>query len=249
MLEIRDVCVSYTVEGRRVAALQAVDLTIDRGDICALIGPSGCGKSTLLHVIAGLCPDYTGEVRLDGKPVDRRRLRIGFIQQDYGLLDWATVYDNVLLGLRIKKDDLRSRRDEIEAMLESLGLTALRKKYPGQLSGGERQRVSIAQSFLLKPDILLMDEPFSALDALNREKMQELFLSIWQEHRVSAIFVTHSIDEALMVGRHIAILSKAPGSIVSVRENALFGRENLRLSPDFYAETVALRETVGGLWL
>lgn len=248
MIEIRNVSAYYKQGREQIPALSGVDLEVNTGDICALIGPSGCGKTTLLHTIAGIYSGYDGEVLMDEKPIDRQKQRIGFIQQHYGLFDWATVYDNAVLGLRVKREHLPEHKNSVQRLLTDLGLWSLRHKYPRQLSGGERQRVSIAQSFLLQPDILLMDEPFSALDAITREKMQEIFLETWQQNQVSAIFVTHSIEEAIFVGRKIAIMSKGPGRILEVRDNPLFGAENLRLLPEYFEMAVSLRETVGALW-
>ncbi|MEG1495814.1 MAG: ABC transporter ATP-binding protein [Clostridiales bacterium] len=248
MIEIEKLSVDYKNGCKTQKALENFNLTIETGDICALIGPSGCGKSTLLHVMANLMAHSQGEVRIDGKTIDPNHHSIGFIQQHYGLLNWATVYNNIILGLRIKKENINQEHDNIEMIIAALGLDKLRHKYPQQLSGGEQQRVCIAQAFLLKPDILLMDEPFSALDAISREKTQDLFLEIWQKHRVSAIFVTHSIEEALMVGNKIAIMTPSPGQISEIWENTNFGKKDLRLKKEYYRDTIALRERVGLLW-
>lgn len=248
MIEIKAITASYHQEKQHIPVLDNLALTVEKGTICAIIGPSGCGKSTLLHIIAGIKGDYQGQVLMDGAPIDPQKQRIGFIQQHYGLFDWATVYKNATLGLRVKGGKRTSETPAVRRVFDSLGLWPLRNKYPRQLSGGERQRVSIAQSFLLQPDILLMDEPFSALDAINREKMQEIFIEVWQQYQVSALFVTHSIEEALFVGQTIAIMSPAPGRILEVGENPLFGTADLRMQKTYYEMVAALREKVGVLW-
>ncbi len=248
MIEICDVSASYEQEGGRQAVLDHVDLKLETGKIYALIGPSGCGKSTLLKIVAGLLPAASGSVRMDGRAIAPNTNRIGYVQQHYGLLDWATVYENAVLGLRIKKDDLRTKEENVRFVLDRLGLTPFLNKYPGQLSGGERQRVSVARAFLLEPDVLLMDEPFSALDAINREKLQDLLLSVWQERPVSALFVTHSIEEAIFVGQYIVIMTQGPGKIAQVLENPLFGLPGLRMRQEYHDMTVELRKAVGAIW-
>lgn len=248
MIAVEDVSVDYELEGNRITALETLNLKVAQGSICAMIGPSGCGKSTLLRVLAGLQTDYTGKVLVNGSAPNPKKDRIGFVPQQYGLLNWATTYENAVLGLKIKGDSLKAEKENITSMLADLGLTTLQKKYPLQLSGGEQQRVAIARAFLLKPHILLMDEPFSALDAINREKMQSLFLDLWAKHAVTTVFVTHSVEEAISVGQKIAIMTPSPGRIARVVENPLFGKENLRISKEYYDLAVELRRMAGGIW-
>lgn len=248
MIAVEDVSVSYEAAGKRVMALEHLCLEVAKGAICAMIGPSGCGKSTLLKVIAGLHSDYRGAVFLNGSVPDPKRDRIGFVPQQYGLLNWATAYENAVLGLKIKGDDPKKEKEHISSLLGDLGLTELQKKYPLQLSGGEQQRVAIARAFLLKPQVLLMDEPFSALDAINREKMQGIFLSLWEKYAVTTVFVTHSVEEALCVGQRIALLTPGPGRIAKIIDNPLFGREDLRLCKDYYDLALELRRMAGEIW-
>jgi NitT/TauT family transport system ATP-binding protein len=248
LIAIEDVLVSYQLNEKRINALEHFDLKVDKGAICAMIGPSGCGKSTLLKVIAGLNDDYTGKVLVNGSVPNPKKDRIGFVPQQYGLLDWATAYENAVLGLKIKGDSLATEKEHISSMLGELGLTKLLKKYPLQLSGGEQQRVAIARAFLLKPQILLMDEPFSALDAINREKMQSLFLSLWKKHEVTTVFVTHSVEEAICIGQKIAIMTPSPGRIARVVDNPLFGREDLMVCKEYYDLAVELRRMAGEIW-
>ncbi|MBZ4665690.1 ABC transporter ATP-binding protein [Mahella sp.] len=239
MISIKGLTVKYETSGGIVTALSDIDMSIADGDIVAIIGPSGCGKSTLLHVLAGIIGDYEGQVLIKGQPVNPREQRIGLILQDYGLLPWKTVYENAVLGLKIKGEVI----DQVyaEYILKRLGLADMASRYPNQLSGGQRQRVAIARSFILKPDLLLMDEPFSALDEITRESMQDLFLDIWRQYKVSTLFVTHSIEEAIYVGHRIVVLTPSPGRIQDRIDNPLFGMDDLRLSDDFYHINMQIR--------
>ncbi|TZE83601.1 ABC transporter ATP-binding protein [Calorimonas adulescens] len=245
MIEIKGLTVRYRQRHRCFLALDNINLTINNGDICAVIGPSGCGKSTFLYVLSGIIKEYEGNVLIDGKHINASEQRIGLILQDYGLLPWRNVYDNVTLGLKMK-GGYKGDTEYIQYIVERLGLRDLLDRYPGQLSGGQRQRVAIARSFVLRPSILLMDEPFSALDAITREEMQDLFLKIWNEYRVSTVLVTHSIDEAIYLGRKIAILSPSPGRIIKIIENPLFGTEDLRIKNEFYEMEMEIRKIIRG---
>jgi len=246
MIDVRGLSVTYKTDKGNYPAVQGFDLHMEKGDICALIGPSGCGKSTVLYVLSGIITDYQGKALIGGKPVDPKKQSIGLIPQGYGLLDWANVYKNATLGRHVKQ--LGVKEPYIEHILTKLGLDTLKTKFPRQLSGGQQQRVSIARSFIMQPDILLMDEPFSALDAITREEIQDLFLSVWNEFSTSTLFVTHSIEEAVYLGRKIAIMSPSPGRILKEIENPLFGRSNLRLSDAFYSFVVEIREMVKEVW-
>lgn len=243
MIEIKDLSVKYGAKNEEVLALDRVNISIGTGDIYTFIGPSGCGKSTLLYVLSGIQQDYKGTILIDGRPVNPRVQRIGLILQNYGLLPWKNVRQNVMLGLKIKG---QKQQDEYcRYILQELGIDQLLDRYPKELSGGQQQRVAIARAFLLKPDILLMDEPFSALDAISREEMQELFLKIWQEHNVTTVFITHSVDEALYLGSKIAVFSAAPGSILQVLENPCFQLDNLRSREAYYNMSARLRRMIG----
>jgi len=248
MIELAGLSVRYKNRDSEVLAVDNLNLKLDKGDICAVIGPSGCGKSTLLYVLSGIISEYDGKALIGGKSVNPRLHRIGLIPQNYGLLEWADVYSNSVLGLDIKHARQKSDEAYIEYILDRLGLARLKSEYPGRLSGGQRQRVSIARSFILKPDVLLMDEPFSALDAITREEIQDLFLDIWKENRVSTIFVTHSIEEAIYIGRKVAIMSPSPGRILKIFDNPLFGIENLRLSDEYYRFSMEIRRMVKEAW-
>jgi NitT/TauT family transport system ATP-binding protein len=248
MIDVKGLSVEYRTTKGEFLAVHGFDLKLDKGDICAVIGPSGCGKSTVLYVLSGIIPEYEGEALIDGEPANPKLHRIGLIPQHYGLLEWADVYDNAILGLEIKRSDPKDHQPYIEHILDRIGLIGLKSKYPNSLSGGQRQRVSIARSFIMKPDILLMDEPFSALDAITREGIQDLFLSIWKENTVSTVFVTHSIEEAVYLGRKIAVMSPSPGRVLNKFHNPLFGQEDLRLSGEYYRFTMEIRKMVKDVW-
>jgi NitT/TauT family transport system ATP-binding protein len=248
MIDIEGLSVKYRSKEDKFLAVHDFSLRLDKGDICAIIGPSGCGKSTVLYVLSGIITKYKGKVLINGKPANPKLQRIGLIPQNYGLLEWADVYNNAILGLDIKRSSIKEYQPYIQHILDRMGLTVLKSKYPRSLSGGQRQRVAIARSFILKPDILLMDEPFSALDAITREEIQDLFLNIWKENSVSTVFVTHSIEEAVYLGRKIAIMSPSPGRILNVLDNPLFGQENLRMSNEYYSFTMEIRRMVKEVW-
>lgn len=244
MIEISGLTVRYKNEKSTATVLQDININIEKGEICTLIGPSGCGKSTFLKVLAGIIKDYEGTVLINGNPVEPEKQRIGLIMQDYGLLPWKNVYDNAVLGLRIKNISLKQNIDYIDYILHKCGLTDLKFRFPGELSGGQRQRAAIARSFILKPDLLLMDEPFSALDAITREEMQQLFLEVWKDTGVSTVFVTHSIEEAVYVGSKIAVIASMPGRIIRVMDNPLVRKQDLRLQKEYYNFSLELRNTL-----
>lgn len=247
-VDIRGLIVTYGRGNGGTTALAGLDLHVSAGETCAVIGPSGCGKTTLLYVLSGIISEFRGKALLGGEAIDPRRQRIGLIPQDYGLLEWADVYHNAVLGQRISRPGMSPDRQRVISFLDSIGLGGLEHKYPGSLSGGQRQRAAIARAFLTEPDILLMDEAFSALDAITREGMQDLFLDIWSERPVTSLIVTHSIEEALCLGKTIAIISGAPGRVAAVLENPLFGERGLRTSQGFYDAVIALRKKAKELW-
>lgn len=243
MIDIKDLSVKYKGKKQEVLALDKINISIGQGDIFTIIGPSGCGKSTLLHVLSGIIKDYDGSVLINGNQVNPEKQRIGLILQDYGLLPWKNVYENIMLGLKIKRDP--EVLDEFNHyILKQLGLENLLERYPKELSGGQKQRVAIARAFIMKPDLLLMDEPFSALDAITREEMQELFLSIWKKYSVTTVFITHSVDEALYLGSKIAVFSSSPGRVLKIFVNPCFKMDNLRFKDEFYSMAKELRKII-----
>jgi len=247
MIEIKGLKVTYKTKNENYLALNNINFSMASDDIVAFIGPSGCGKSTLLYVLSGIIHKYEGSVFINGERPNPKKQKIGLILQNYGLLPWKNVYQNAILGL--KKELALSDKNHIDYILEVLGLGKLLKRYPNEISGGQRQRVAIARCFILKPDLLLMDEPFSALDTMTREDMQEIFLKVWKENKVPSFFITHSIEEALYIGQKIVILSKSPGHIIRIIQNPLFAIPNIRLKKEYYEMLIDLRELVKEDWL
>lgn len=237
MLSIKELSVAYQVD----PVLAGINLELAAGESCALIGPSGCGKSTLLKVLAGLISEFSGTVAFNGEPVSPRRQTIGFIPQNYGLLPWRTVRQNILLGVRQKVGFAAVPQETYRALLAQLGLSDLTERYPAQLSGGQQQRVALARAFLLNPDLLLMDEPFSALDAMTREEIQTVFLAAWHKRPVTTLLVTHHVEEAVYLGKKLVVLAAAPGRIHKVIDNPLFGLSNIRVKPEFFELCLHLR--------
>jgi NitT/TauT family transport system ATP-binding protein len=197
-----------------MTALEDVSLDVHADEFVSLLGPSGCGKTTLLRAIGGLATATSGEIMIDGDSVEaaRRGRRFGVVFQDATLLPWRTVADNASLLLDVTKQG--GRRDVVGPLLKTVGLDGFERHYPAQLSGGMRQRVALARALALSPDILLMDEPFAALDALTRERMGDELLRIWDGSR-SVVFVTHAISEAVMLSDRVAVMSPRPGRIVA----------------------------------
>ncbi|WP_236596986.1 ABC transporter ATP-binding protein [Paraburkholderia hiiakae] len=217
--------------------LKRFDLAVREGEFISLLGPSGCGKSTFLNVLAGLTPPTSGDIRVDGEPVSAVRQKLGFVFQGYALFPWRTVRRNVEAGLEIRGMKRAGRRSEAERFLRLVGLLEFADHYPHQLSGGMRQRVAIARALAYGPEILLMDEPFGALDAQTRELLQQELLAIWEQSATTVVFVTHSIDEAIFLSDRIAILGRGPGRVKEIIDVDLPRPRDaaLRHSPAFIA--------------
>ena len=206
----------FDTQAGELIALQNVDLTIHDHEFIAVLGPSGCGKSTLMRLVAGLLKPTAGTVEVHGQPVTEPRDNIGIVFQKPTLLPWATLEDNVVFPMKHKYGRVTpEQRDRAQDLLGMVGLTGLEKRRPGRLSGGMQQRVGIARALLHNPDILLMDEPFSALDALTREEMGFELLNIWQKHRKTVMFITHSIVEAVLLADRVIVMSNGPGARVA----------------------------------
>jgi len=200
-------------DGRRMVALQEIDLEIPRGQFVCLLGPSGCGKSTLLNAIAGFAPPTSGRIVADGVPVAGPGPERGMVFQEYALFPWMTVEQNVGFGLEIKGMARAQINQRVAGLLRLLSLEDFAKRYPKDLSGGMRQRVAIARVLALDSPILLMDEPFGALDALTRRNLQDELLRLWAELKKTVIFVTHSIEEAIYLADRIVVMTYRPGTI------------------------------------
>lgn len=224
---------------------------VGRGEAWVILGPSGCGKTTLLYLLAGLRFPVAGRVLIDGQPLARPRPRTGLILQDHGLLPWQTVRDNVLLGLKLRDfygpdgkhaPDERIDPSTVEPWLVRLGLSNLRNKYPHQISGGQRQRTAIARTLALQPDLLLMDEPFASLDAPTRQSLQDLTLELWSEQQLTLVVVTHTIEEAAILGRKILLLHQPPNQKTTVIENPGAGESGFRDTAAYLALCRDLRQ-------
>ena len=218
LLEVRDVTLQYQTREQRITATERVSLELRRSERLLLLGPSGCGKSTLLKAVGGYVKPVRGAISLNGKPITGPGPDRGFVFQEFDqLLPWKTVWDNVAFALVHGSGipRLEARRQALDA-IDRVGLTRFAEAYPHTLSGGMKQRVAIARCLALQPEIFLMDEPFAALDALTRRQMQEQLLELWEAARFSMLFVTHSIEEALLLGTRIAVLSSHPGRVRAV---------------------------------
>jgi NitT/TauT family transport system ATP-binding protein len=233
----------------QVVALTGVDLTVDSGQFLSLIGPSGCGKSTLLRLVADLVPPTEGTVTVAGKPARKARLdqEYGIAFQQAGLFDWRTVQRNVELPLELRGASRAERRERAREMLDLVGLGDFAGYYPPQLSGGMQQRVAIARALAVHPPLLLMDEPFGALDEMTRERLQDELLRICARTGTSTIFVTHSIPEAVYLSDRVVVMSPRPGRITDVIEIDLGQRtEATRQSAGFFAGITKVRKALRG---
>lgn len=226
--------------------LDHINLTMKQGKRWAVIGPSGCGKSSLLHLLAGLQHPTAGQVLYQGRPLQKPQEEISVILQEYGLFPWKTVEQNVALPLLLHRKPKAVVQQRTEQLLAQLQLTEHRKKYPAQLSGGQRQRIAIARALIAQPKVLLMDEPFSALDALTREAMQNIVLDLCEAQQLTLVLVTHNIEEAVFLGQDIVIFSDHSGKISRVADNIHSGQQCDRQTPAFYEHCSLLRCWIGG---
>jgi len=214
-LEFANVGCRFAVAGRTTyPALEGVSFTVTRGEFCAVVGPTGGGKSTLLNLAAGLLRPSAGQVMAFGQPVDGINRSAAYLFQQDVLLPWKTALENVMLGLLLRRRPLGEAQAEAHRWLARVGLAGFETRYPHQLSGGMRKRVALAQSLIVGPEILLMDEPFSALDVQTRELMENDLLTIWQEERKTVVFVTHDLEEAIALSDRVLVLSAGPGARV-----------------------------------
>ncbi|PYI55224.1 ABC transporter ATP-binding protein [Paenibacillus flagellatus] len=210
LLELTDLHKTFETPKGSTQALKQIRLSVKEGEFLTVIGPSGCGKSTLLKIIAGLDADYEGDVRLDGERVEKPGIDKGFIFQEPRLFPWLTVEKNIAADLSLSDATVRRKVDELIRLVRLEGFA---KSYPRELSGGMAQRVAIARALLRSPKVLLLDEPFGALDAFTRSHMQEVLQDIWQTNRTTMLFVTHDIDEAIVLADRVVIMNARPGTI------------------------------------
>jgi NitT/TauT family transport system ATP-binding protein len=213
-------------------ALSDVDLNIEHHEFVVLLGPSGCGKSTLLNIIAGFEHASVGEVRMEGRPIEKPGPDRGIIFQAPTLMPWLPVWENVAFHRRLQGDGKRARREAAQRYIDTVGLRGFEEHLPGELSGGMSQRVSIARALLLNPAVILMDEPFAALDSQTRMELQEELVRIWYAERCTIVFVTHSIEEAIILGTKIVVMTPRPGRISRVLDVPL-SRPRDTTAPDF----------------
>jgi NitT/TauT family transport system ATP-binding protein len=199
--------------GREVTALDGIDLEVAAGEFVCLLGPSGCGKSTLLNAVAGFDPPTAGELTVLGRPVVAPGPERAMVFQEYALFPWMTVERNVAFGLELRRDPPARIREVVDRLLAKLGLSDFRDRFPKDLSGGMRQRVAIARVLAIDPPLLLMDEPFGALDALTRRSLQDELLRIWAENRKTILFVTHGIEESVYLADRVVVMTYRPGTV------------------------------------
>lgn len=242
MIKVDQVGKSYGDQNPPV--LNWISFAVSPGDTMSVIGPSGCGKTTLLYMLGGLLKPSQGKVIIAGNAIARPRKKTAFIFQDFGLLPWKTVWDNVSLGLQISGVNNSTQREIIEPLLADLGLSQYKNNYPVQISGGEKQRVAIARSLAVDPDLLLMDEPFSSLDSMTRERLQDTTLSKWRKGKFTLVIVTHSVEEAVFLGRHIMVLGKRPAAIKKIIPNPGFGSLDYRLQDDYFKVIKEVRQLI-----
>jgi NitT/TauT family transport system ATP-binding protein len=215
MLELRGVGKDFQVRGRSVTAVDGIDLRVRSGEFVCVVGASGSGKSTLLSLVAGLGSPTRGQIILDGKPVTGPGPDRGLVFQSASLYPWRNVERNVAFGLELLKLSKAERARRVDWYLEETGLSGLRRSLPGQLSGGQRQRVAIARALVCEPEVLLLDEPFGALDVQTKEDMQVLIRQVWQDTGTTVLMVTHDVEEAVFLGQRVIVLSCDPGRIAA----------------------------------
>ncbi|MCD1266772.1 ABC transporter [Shinella sumterensis] len=240
IVEVRDIGKRYG----DIEALRGINLEFERGKLTTLLGPSGCGKTTLLKIIAGLVPATSGDIRVNGKVVTGPGPERAFVFQDFALMPWATVLRNVAFGLELKGIGLAERNRTARHYIAEVGLSGFEEKYPHELSGGMRQRVGIARAFAVNADVLLLDEPFSAVDEQNRRKFQEDLLMLVEKERKTFLFVTHSIEEAVYVSDRIVLLSPRPGRVSQIIEPSI----DRSAAPDVIRRDKGYLDVVEEIW-
>ncbi|GAB4437208.1 MAG: ABC transporter ATP-binding protein [Cyanobacteria bacterium J069] len=245
-LEVCRVSKSYSVQGKALQVLDEINLELFPREFVCLVGSSGCGKSTLLNIVAGLVPPSSGEVRVDGLVVPGPGADRGMVFQSYTLYPWLTVAQNVAFGLHLQKMPKAQQQERIAYYLNTVGLTNFAGAYPKQLSGGMKQRVAIARALATEPEVLLMDEPFGALDAQTKEQMQQFLQNLWQQTHITVLMITHDVEEAIYLSQRVHVMSSRPGRLKQEVPIDLPERRDLdlKLSPEFLS---LKREILQGL--
>ena len=231
LLEIKNLSINFAIDTGTVHALSNVALELSSNEVVCLLGPSGCGKSTLLRIIGGFETEYEGNVRFRGREVHGPSIERGFIFQEARLFPWMTIHDNVAFGLQDSMAK-HEKADIVQRVLKLVGLESFAGAYPHQLSGGMQQRISIARALVNNPSLLLLDEPFGALDAFTRIQMQNEILGIWEKEKTTMLLVTHDIDEAVALADRVILMTPRPGRIKRIMDIPL-PRPRQRSSPDF----------------
>ena len=250
-VQFADVSVSYGAGASAVRALDHADLGFAQGDFVCIVGPSGCGKTTMMQTLAGFLPPTTGVVSLDGQAVTGPGPERGVVFQQPALFPWMTVAANAGFGPRMRGEGRAAAQERVEQWLRTTGLWDFRNRYPYELSGGMQQRLAIARALCNEPKVLLMDEPFGALDALTRERMQEELHAVWRRTGMTVVFITHSVEEAVYLGTEIVVMSPRPGRIIArlpmpfARGHAAEGIRAVKSRPDFIA---AREEVLSLIW-
>lgn len=245
LVSFRQVAKSFPVDGRELQAIERFDLEIADGEFIAIVGASGCGKSTLLRLLVGLDREFQGDIRIAGKPIDGIGGERGIVFQEHRLFPWLSVEQNVALGLVNEPLSETGKASKVADYLELVGLTAFARAYPHQLSGGMAQRVAIARGLVASPRILLLDEPFGALDALTRQQLQEELLRIRQRERITTVLVTHDVEEALFLADRVVVMAPRPGRIKRIVEVPL-AHPRERGGYDFLRQREALLHELTG---
>jgi len=239
LISVDEVAKTYHTEDTVIPAVKPVSFSVGTGESVALVGPSGCGKTTLLLLLAGLERASSGQVVFKGIRYDKPRKEIALVLQEYGLFPWKTVRQNIELGLRIRKAKIVPA--QIDAMLNEMDIIDKADLYPQQLSGGQKQRVALARTLIVQPELLLMDEPFAALDTLTRERLQDLVIDICRRRNLGMVLVTHTIPEAVFLCRTIVVMNGKPGGIIATLSNPCAGEWKYRGSDEFYAVSRKVR--------
>lgn len=234
-LEVRNLSKSFAIQGGSLTVLEDINLQLFPREFVCLVGSSGCGKSTLLNIVAGLVNPSSGSVLVDDRAVTGPGSDRGMVFQNYTLYPWLTVSQNIAFGLQLRKMPMAEQRDRIDYYLNVVGLTQFAKSYPKQLSGGMKQRVAIARALANEPAVLLMDEPFGALDAQTKEQMQQFLLELWEQTHVTVLMITHDVEEAIFLSQRVYVMSARPGRVkLEVRVGLPEHRDlDMKLSPEF----------------